>query len=42
MVANLVIWFPAPAAMFAAFLAITVAYLLYSVAKVVISLWTGA
>jgi hypothetical protein len=39
---NIEIWFPAPAAVFGVFIAVVVVYLLYSLAKFIISLWTGA
>jgi len=39
---NVEIWFPAPAAVFGAFLGVVVIYLVYCAAKFAISIWTGA
>ena len=42
MTTTIEIWLPVPPELFAVFLGALAAYLVYNIAKFVISLWTGA
>lgn len=39
---NLELYYPASAAVFGAFIACLVLYVIYSIAKFIISIWTGS